>query len=59
MRVILFRHLIRVNSILYMAQYTISQVSDVLIYLDVIVSNIIRTIRQALMTFTKPGLQRE
>ena len=59
MRVVLFCHLIRVNSILYMAQYTISQVSDVLIYLDVIVSNIIRTIIQALMTFTKPGLQRE
>ena len=51
--VILFRHLIRVNCILFMAPDPIWQVSDVLIYLDVIVLNITRTIRQALTTFPK------
>ena len=39
--------------------HPICQVSDVLIYPDVIVSNTIRTIRQALITFTKPGKYRK
>ena len=38
-----------------MSLYLILQVSDVLIYPDIIVSGSIRTIRQVLMTFNKPG----
>ena len=55
MPVILFSHLIGLNDILYMALDTMFQVIYVLIYLAVIVSNIIRTIRQALTTFFKTG----
>ena len=44
---------------LYMAPNPMSQVSDVLIYMAVIVSNTICTIGQALMTPTKPGTYRE
>ena len=38
---------------------TILQVSNVLIYLAVIVLNTIRTIGQALMKFAEPGTYRE
>ena len=41
----LLRHLIGVNFRLYMAPHLILQVSDVLIYLAVMVKNIILTIR--------------
>ena len=44
-KAILFHHLIGVNCILYMAPDKISQVSNVLIYLSVIVTNVIHTIR--------------
>ena len=56
MRVILFRHLIGVNFILYIAPDMISQVSDVLIYPDVIFLNIIIAIRQDLTEFYKPDM---
>ena len=56
MQAILFRHLIGVNCILYMAPDPISEVSNVLIYPTVMVSNRIITIRQALVTFTKPDM---
>ena len=55
MRVIIFRHLIGVNCRLYMDPDRIFQVRNLLIYLYVIDKNIIRTIRQALRTFAKPG----
>ena len=54
-KAILFHYLIGVNCRLYMALDWIFQISDVLIYSAVIGKNIIRTIRQALMTFVKPG----
>ena len=52
---ILFLHLIGINCTLYTAPVPISQVSDVLIYLDVIVLNSIFMIRQSSTKFTKPG----
>ena len=54
-KAILLRHLIAVNCRLYMATYHIFQVRDILIYPSIIDKNIICIIRQALMTFTKPG----
>ena len=39
-----------------MDPYPISQVRDVLIYLDAIVLNSICTIGQALMSFARPGM---
>ena len=59
MRPVLFRHLIEVNFRLYMDLDRISEVRNVLIYLAVIGKNIIRTIRQALMKFSKPGTHGE
>ena len=55
MRVILFCHLIEVNCRLYMSADQIFQVINVLVYMGVIGKNTICTIRQALMTFGKPG----
>ena len=55
MRAILFRHLIGVNCILYMAPDPLLQVSDVLIYMDATVKNVIQTIGQALEELAKPG----
>ena len=52
---ILFRHLIGVNCILYIVLNPIYQVRNILVYPTVIVTNIIRTIRQALTIFSKPG----
>ena len=50
MRAILFRYLIGVNCIFYMALYRILQVSNVLIYPYIIGKNIIHTVRHALRT---------
>ena len=44
-----------IRSKLYMALDPMLQVSDILIYLAVIVSNTIHTIVQALTEFSKPG----
>ena len=52
---ILFRHLIGIDCTLYTAPGSISQVIDVLIYLDVIVLNKICMIGHALIAFTKSG----
>ena len=54
MRAVLFCHLIRRNCTLYIALDQISQISDILIYPAIIGKNIIRTIIQALMTFSTP-----
>ena len=54
MRAVLFCHLIRKNCTLYIALDQISQISDILIYPAIIGKNIIRTIIQALMTFSTP-----
>ena len=51
---ILIRHLMGVNYIPYMYPALLSQVSDLFIYPDVMVSNTIRKIRQALTAFSKP-----
>ena len=56
---ILFRHLIKLDYILYMALNPIYRVSNELIYTAVIVFNVIRTIRQSLIPFNKPGMYRE
>ena len=58
-RVILFCHLIGVNCISYMYPYPMSQVSNLLIYPSVIVSNTIFTIGQALTTYPKPCMYGE
>ena len=55
-QVILFNHFIGVNCISYMAPDLMSQVSNLLIYMDVIVSNIIRMIPNVLTTFSKPDM---
>ena len=54
MRAVLSCHLIRRNCTLYIALDQISQLSDILIYPAIIGKNIIRTIIQALMTFSTP-----
>ena len=55
MQQIQFRHLIRVKFLSYKDLDLMMRVSNLLIYPDVIVSNIIHTIGQALATFTKLG----
>ena len=59
MREILFRYLIRVDCLLYMALDPILQVRNVLIYPAVIVSNKICTIRKDLTAFAKLGMYEE